>query len=134
MVLQKKYSLFKIEQNHDIICVVFNKNLKVDIEIANQLVSDRLDFTQNKNYYYIIDLSNVRQITPDAKFFMQRSDGALKNILGAAFIASNPVSALLANIFIKAEKDFPSKFFSKMNDALDWIHELKSKRRPLTYE
>ena len=121
----KKYSFFKIEQQLDIICVTFNKNLKVDFQIANQLVIDRLDFAKNRKYYYIIDISNIKHVTTEAKKYMQNEEKPLQNILGAAFIASNPVSALLANIFIKTQTNFPSKFFVKMTDALNWIIELK---------
>ena len=120
-----KYSFFKTEKESDVICVEFRKNLKVDETIAKQLVSERLDFIKNKNCYYIIDLSNIRHISSEAKFFMQHSESALGNILGVAFIASNPVSALLANVFVKTEKKFPSKFFAKITQAFDWITELK---------
>ena len=51
------------------------------------------------------------------------------NILGAAFIATNPVSALFANIFIKTQKDFQAKFFSNKEDAFDWIIACREKVR-----
>ncbi len=124
----KKYQLFTftMEEQDDIICVEFNKNLKVDLLIANQLVSDRLMFAEGKEFYYVIDLSNVKHVTSDAKFYMQNSENALKNILGAAFIASNPVSALLANIFMKTKKKFPAEFFFNTTEALNWIKKLKN--------
>lgn len=120
-----KYSFFKVEKENDIICVEFSKDLKIDEDIASKLVSDRINFTKDLKYYYVIDLSNIKQITPEARHFMQNSQKALANILGVAFIASNPVSTLLANIFVKTEKKFPAKFFNKMTEAIDWIIELK---------
>jgi len=126
MTLQMdKYSFFKVEKENDIICVEFSKDLKIDEDIASKLVSDRINFTKDLKYYYVIDLSNIKQITPEARHFMQNSQKALANILGVAFIASNPVSTLLANIFVKTEKKFPAKFFNKMTEAIDWIIELK---------
>ena len=120
-----KYSFFKIEKENDVICVEFSKDLKIDGDTAEKLVSDRINFAKGIQYYYVIDLSNIRQITPEAKYFMQNSEKALSNILGVAFVAQNPVSVLLANIFVKTEKNFPSKFFNKMTEAIDWIVELK---------
>lgn len=106
----------------DIVLIEFAGNLRVDLALARQIVAGRLEFTQNRDHYLIIDLSNVRHVSSEAKEFMQKPDAGLKNILGAAFIASNPVSALIANIFIKTPKDFQAKFFSNKNDALAWIN------------
>jgi hypothetical protein len=68
-------------------------------------------------------MSNVRAVTAEAKKYMQEPGGGLKNILGAALIASNPVSALIANIFVKTPKNFQAKFFSRRGDAIDWVRE-----------
>jgi hypothetical protein len=63
----------------------------------------------------------VLSITKEAKKYLQNSEGGLKNILGAALIASNPLSALIANIFIKTPSKFQSRFFSNMDEALNWM-------------
>ncbi len=126
-MLIKKYrfvTCFK-ELNSNIIHSEFSKNLNVDLDIAKELVANRLDFTENKMHYLLIDYSNTQQITPEAKDYMQRSDSGLKNILGAAFIASNPVAVLMANIFLKTQTDFPVKFFTDKTDANNWLKKLE---------
>jgi hypothetical protein len=62
----------------------------------------------------------------DIIYVQQDLEIGLKNILGAAFIASNPVSTLLANIFTKTS-NIDSKFLRNEKDALSWIVELKRK-------
>jgi hypothetical protein len=116
-----------IDTQADIILGEFAKNLKVDLETAMQIVADRLNFTSHKKHYLVLDMSNVRMVTAEAKRFMQKPEGGLKNILGAALIASNPVSALIANIFIKTPKDFQAKFFHSKQDALEWTFKQKHK-------
>lgn len=111
------------EKECNIVFVEFDAKLKVDLEVARDIVNYRLEFTQNNKHYLIADMSNVREITAEAKEFLQSKDGGLKNILGAALIASNPVSALIANIFIKSQKNFQAKFFSNKKDASAWIIE-----------
>ena len=125
----KKYPLltFTKEPEGDIIYVEYIKNLKVDLDVAKELVANRLDFTENKPYYLIIDFSNIKQITAEAKTYLQNPNTGLKNILAAAFIASNQVSALIANIFVKTP-NIISKFFSQKKEALLWIKELKKNR------
>jgi len=111
------------EKGCNIVFVEFDANLKVDLQMAREIVSCRIDFTNNNKHYLIADMSNIRHVTPEAKEFLQNVEGGLKNILGAALIASNPVSALIANIFIKTPKNFQAKYFSNKRDASTWIME-----------
>jgi hypothetical protein len=124
-----KYPLvvFYVQGNSNIIFAEFPNNLKIDLAIAREIVANRLDFAKNRKHYIIIDVSNVKEITPEAKEYMQRPETGQKNILGAAFIATNPVSALFANIFIKTQKDFQAKFFANKEDAFDWIIACREK-------
>lgn len=103
------------------------RHLKVDLAAAQEIVADRLDFTDHKKHYLVFDMSKVQHVTAEAKKFLQQPDGGLKNILGAALIASNPVTALIANVFVKTPKDFQAKFFYNKKDALDWILVRKQK-------
>ena len=111
----------------DIIFVEFPVNLQVDLRAAREMVERRLSFAGNKKHFLILDMSNVRAVTAEAKKFLQAPEGGLKNILGAALIASNPVSALIANIFVKTPKDFDAKFFYNKEDALEWLYKQRQK-------
>lgn len=125
----KNFPLFtcRIEEDDDILYINYSKDLNIDLENAKQLVADRLEFSENRKHYLIMEVSKVEKISYDAQLFLQTTDGGLKNILGAAFITSNPVSILISNIFIKTPKNFPAKLFIKKDEALNWIKELKNK-------
>lgn len=112
------YSTGKIS---DIVFLEFRNSLKVDLPVAKEIVASRLNFTKNKKHYLIVDISNVKEVSLDAKEYMQRPDAGLKNILGAAFVGTNPISALIANIFIKTPKEFNARFFTAKEDAYNWI-------------
>jgi hypothetical protein len=100
------------------------KNLHVDLQMAREMVSNRIEFTDNKPHYVVIDLSNVKEVTPEAREYMQQQEGGLKNILGAAFFADNLPAELLAKVYVKTPTRFPSGFFQNKEEALSWIHEL----------
>ena len=117
------------DEENDIVFMEFPEGLKVNLEKSKVILASRLAFTHYEKHYVIIDLSNVREVSSEAKKFMQQRDQGLVNILGAALIAGNPVATLIANIFIKTEKEFQARFFSNHEDALRWIKELKSKRQ-----
>ncbi len=109
----------------EIVFVEFPQSTQIDLATAMHIVACRLDFTENNPHYLIGDVSNIKSVTAEAKAFLQKADGGLKNILGAGLIASNPVSALIANIFIKKSSHFPSRFFSNKRDADVWITSLR---------
>jgi hypothetical protein len=128
-MLIEKYPLvvFYSEMNSDIIYAEFPKNLIIDLTIAKEIVANRFDLAKDKCHYIIIDISNVKKISGEAKEYLQRPDAGLKNILGAAFVATNPVSTMIANIFIKTPKDFQAKFFSSKDAAFQWIQGVRAK-------
>jgi hypothetical protein len=117
-------TLYK-EAENDIIFNEYPKNLRVDLTVAQEIVANRLEFAEGEKHYLIGDLTNVKSVTSEARAYLLDPNTGVKDILGAAFIAGNPVAALIANVFIKTSKKFPSKFFSKKTDALNWINELK---------
>jgi hypothetical protein len=113
------------EAENDIIFNEYPKNLRVDLTVAQEIVANRLEFAEGEKHYLVGDLTNVKSVTSEARAYLLDPNTGVKDILGAAFIAGNPVAALIANVFIKTSKKFPSKFFSKKTDALNWINELK---------
>lgn len=117
--------MFHSEENSNIIFAEFSNNLTIDLRMAKELVTNRLIYTKNKKHYVVVDVSTIRGISPEAKEFMQNPHNGLKNILGAAFIATNPVAILFANIFIKTQKDFDAQLFSNKEAAFEWITEHK---------
>ena len=115
---------FDVDPQKRILSAEFTANVKIDLAIARELVQNRLEITNGQAYYMIIEFSNVREITTEAKEYFLRQDGGLQDILAAAFLANNPVSALIANILIKSSMKFPARYFSKKSDAEQWIHGL----------
>ena len=124
----KSKAKFKwVEPYDDIIIAEFFNHLNLDINAAMEIVRHRLSFTNNKKHYLVIDASNVSNMTSEAKKYLQMPEHGLKNILGAAVVASSPLSALIANIFVKTPSDFQSRFFSRMDDAMGWIISKKKR-------
>lgn len=122
----KQYPLSILtEMEDDIIFIEYCRDLEIDLLKAKNIVAERIDFMKDRKHYLIIDATNIKSISSEAKTYLLNPDFGIKNILGSAMIASNPVSAMLANIFIKSSKHFQSKFFSKKTDAVEWIKELK---------
>jgi hypothetical protein len=129
-MISKVYPLVtcSIETDVDIVVTKVRNVLNLDLVAAKELVASRLDFMRDEKHYVLIDISDIKHFTTEAKQYMQSPETGLKNILGAAFIASNPISILIANVFIKTKINFPARFFSKKAEALEWIKGLKTRK------
>lgn len=122
---EKKYAhvTCQLEPGTSLVFAEYANNLKVDLEMAKEMVAHRMEFTESKPHYVVIDISNIKEVTSEAKEYMQSPEGGLKNILGAAFIANNPVAELIANIYVKTPVDFEARFFRHREEAVNWIKE-----------
>jgi hypothetical protein len=129
-VKKYKYVTCQLEPS-GIFFAEYASNLKVDLAIAKVIVADRMEFTENKEHYVVIDISNVKEVTAEAKEYLQHPEGGLKNILGAAFIATNPVAELIANIYVKTPMSFEARFFRNKEEAVSWIEGYKLRREHL---
>jgi hypothetical protein len=122
-MIEKKYPYItcRTQSGSNIVFAEYATDLKVSLDIAKDIVTNRMEFTENKEHYVVIDISNVKEVTAEAKEYMQHPEGGLKNILGAAFIANNPVAEMLANIYVKTPMDFEARFFRRKEEAVSWI-------------
>jgi hypothetical protein len=116
-----KYVSMRTMGASDIVFAEFSHSLRVDLAIAREIVASRMIFTENQPHYAIIDMSNIDHVDADARDFMRHPEGGLKNIRASAFLASNPIAAMLANFYVKVTKNFPARFFYSKQDALDWL-------------
>lgn len=116
-----RYVEIRTLKENDVIFAEFPHALRVDLAVAREIVESRIMFTENMPHYVIIDMSNILHVDDDARDFMQHPEGGLKNLKAGALLAGNPISALLANFFVKVPKEFPARFFYSKNDALNWL-------------
>jgi hypothetical protein len=125
-MIEKKYRYVTCRRGtvNNTILAEYASNLSVDLAIAKEIVASRVDFTQGKSYYCVIDLSNVKSVTNEAREYLQHPEGGLKGILGAAFFADNPLSHLIAEIFVKSPGMPQSGFFHNKKEAEEWISKL----------
>lgn len=100
--------------------------LEMDIAIARELVQHRLEYTQGKSVYALIDVTNLKSTTKEARDFMNSREGGLKGLLGGAFLSNNVVSTLLVNLYLKVNRPaIPARFFTDRQEALIWLLKIK---------
>ncbi|MBI1769746.1 MAG: hypothetical protein HYR67_15365 [Bacteroidetes bacterium] len=115
----------KIEKN--IVFFKYKPSIEIDINIAKDLVKNRLDYTSGQSVYTLIDFTNVKSVTKEARDYMNSPDGGLKGILGGAFLSNSVVATLFVNLYLKVSNpSIPAKFFTNEEDAVGWLRKIKT--------
>ena len=128
-------SVYCEDEAPDIVFGSYAPHLTIDLEIARELIENRLSFSEGKPVYTLIDFTNVKAVTKEARDYMNCVEGGLKGILGGAFLSNNVVATLFINLFLKISKPtVPAKFFTNREEALKWLRRIRyTQRHQLKY-
>ena len=118
-------SFWKLEDN--IIFFKYSPQIEIDIDTARELVNKRLDYTGGQEVYTLIDFTNVKSVTKQARDYMNSPEGGLKGILGGAFLSNSIVATLFINLYLKiSSPSVPARFFTNREDALSWLRKIQT--------
>lgn len=124
-------SFWRIED--DIVQFKYAPKIEINLEEARELVGNRLDFTGGQPIYALIDFTNVKSVTKEARDFMNSPEGGLKGISGGAFLSNNVVATMFVNLYLKVSTPpVPAKFFNSQREALDWLKKIRTERKQLS--
>jgi hypothetical protein len=117
------------ERDDDIVFFKYSQMLEITLDVAREIVSSRLDYTQGKTVFTLIDFTNVKSVTKEARDYMNSLEGGLKGILGGAFLSNSVVATLFVNLYLKVSNPtIPAKFFTNREDAIQWLRKVKSEK------
>jgi hypothetical protein len=123
-ILDTSLAFFEIKDG--ILYATYKQGITVNLDGAKEVVKNRLLFTENIPYPVIVMDKGVKSISKEARDYLAK-DGAVGLIAGALVLKS-VYSTFLGNFFIKLTKPpFPSKMFTDINAALEWLEQFKSK-------
>ena len=117
---------YTFEIKEEILYVDFGNDVEIDLQYAKDLVKDRLDFLQGREFLSVADASKVRKINKEARDYFS-SDKARTGVKAIGLISDNAMTNMLANFFIRvnvAKPKVPTKLFSKKNDAVKWLRSI----------
>jgi hypothetical protein len=127
-----KTTSFWKEKDDDLIFFKYSPQLEINIDVAKEIVNSRLEYSENKPVYTLIDFTNVKSTTKEARDFMNSPEGGLKGILGGAFLSNSVVATLFINLYLKISKPVvPAHFFTDREEAINWLKKLKGERETI---
>lgn len=120
-----KTESFEIWYEDGIVYQVFGPGTVLNIDLARQVVSERLKVSNGVSSPIFIDLTNVFYTDTKARKYMATKE-AVQYIIAGAFLLDNEIMKLAGNIFIQIDKPLiPTKLFTDKDKALLWLQDYK---------
>lgn len=122
--LENDFVEFWIENG--IIMNVYKPNLeKITIDVAKEIVRDRLQVSNGVTMPVMIDLTNAFTIDKASRRYFSMGD-AMKYLSASAILVRNEITKLGGNIYIRIDKPkIPTKLFTEQDKAIEWLNQFK---------
>lgn len=122
-ITKTPYAEYWIEEG--IMHVVWSPNLVITIDIAIEMVEERIRLCKGKALPLLIDIRGLASIdTASRKYFA--CEKSISITTGGALLVESLVSRLAGNIYITVDKpQRPIKLFTNKDKAIQWLKKLK---------
>lgn len=123
MVRELETSYVRYQIKGKLLIATFKKGLKIDLEIAKEIVSDRLHFTEGEMTAAIVYNQGVVSLDKKARDFFSSPEGN-KNLKAGAIIIDSPFTAMLGNFLLSVNKpNIPARLFTDTDKAVQWLEK-----------
>lgn len=121
MELDTPYVHLRIKDK--ILVGTYKKNIRINLEIAKEIVRARLSFTGNRNIPSLIISQGIVTIDKPAREYLS-SDEATVGLVASAILVNSKFSSFLGNFFLTVNKPkMPVKIFSEISKAEKWLQQ-----------
>lgn len=99
----------------------------ITLEMAKEVVKNRLEFTRNNDAPIMINDSGLRSIEKGAREYLS-SDEGIQGLKAGALVTNSIFGRHLANFFIRIaviQPKIPTKLFSNEKEALEWLKQYR---------
>ena len=109
----------------DLLVATYKKDLKVNLEMAREIIKERHEFTDHKPVVLLVYNQGVVRMDKKAKELLASGDG-VKGIIAAAIVVGSPFTSFMANFFVSVNKPkMPARVFSDPQGALKWLEKFR---------
>jgi hypothetical protein len=122
-VLDTPYVYYELQG--DLLVVTYKKDIKVNPEMAKDIIRERHEFTNNKPVVLLVYNQGVVRMDKKAREYLSSGDG-VKGIIAAGIVVGSPFTSFMANFFVSVNKPkMPVRVFSNSEDALTWLQKFR---------
>lgn len=99
----------------------------VTLEMAKEVITNRLNFTNHLDVPILINDSGLTSIDKDARAYLS-SDEGVRGLKAGALVTNSIFGRHLANFFIKIsviKPKIPTRLFSTEAEAIEWLKQYR---------
>ena len=112
------------ELRDDLLIGTYKKGLKINLEIAKEVVRTRLEFIDFKPKLTLALNQGVISMTKEARDYL--ADEGIRGVLAGAIVLDSPVGSFLGNFYLLVSKPkVPARIFTKKEDAIKWLSKFR---------
>jgi hypothetical protein len=113
------------ELHDDLLIGTYKKGLKINLEIAKEIVKAWQEFTNHKPVLQLVYNAGVISMDKQARDYLS-SDEAVGKIIAGAIVLDSAFGSFLGNFFLSVSKPkMRARIFSKTEDALKWLDKFR---------
>jgi hypothetical protein len=110
----------------DILYVTLQPGQVIDIDVARDLVKQRLEYIEGKSYPILLSGEGVKAINKDARDHLSKE--GQKGVLAGAILVHSVYTEFFGNFYLRVNNaEVPSKLFTDKEKALEWLEQFKPK-------
>jgi len=114
-----------LELHDDLLIGTYKKGLKINLEIAKEIVKARLEFTDHKPKLTLALNQGVVSMDKKARDYLS-SDEGVRGVIAGAIVLDSPVGSFLGNFYLSVSKPkVPARIFTKREDAIKWLSKFR---------
>ncbi|WP_133995812.1 DUF7793 family protein [Dinghuibacter silviterrae] len=118
-ILETEYVRFEMEG--DILVATYKKGKKVDLQAAQQIVRDRVEYTGGAPVLVLLCNQGVISIDKESRAYLSSQEGT-HGIKAAAILSDTAATAIIGNFIIQVNKPhIPVRLFINRDRALGWL-------------
>lgn len=111
---------------NDILYSQFKKATLVDLDKIKELIDLRTEISAGEKQYWCYDFSGIKEYNKEARDYAEKE--GQDDLYACAVIFDSHIAKFTLNIFLKLKTPLiPLKGFTKKEEAVNWLKELKRK-------
>jgi len=121
--LDTSYVYFELDD--DLLIGSYKKGLKINLEIAKEIVKARLEFIDYKPKLTLVFNLGVISMDKKARDYLSSEEG-VRGVIAGAIVLDSPVGSFLGNFYLSVSKPkVPARIFTRKQDAIKWLSKFR---------
>jgi hypothetical protein len=122
--VENDFIKFWIEDN--ILYSQFKKPTDGTIENIKAIIDLRNEISDDKKQYWCYDFNGIKPYDKEARDYAEKN--GQEHLYACAVVLNSHIAKFMLNVFMILKKStVPLRGFTKKNDAINWLNELKEK-------